>query len=46
LIHPDDLEKHTDGWSIKTGNKHRLEIPLKNKAGDYRWFVLGNTVTV
>ena len=41
VLHPDDLERVNIGLqqSIKTGNVFAGEFRLKNKAGQFRWFI-------
>ncbi|MBA4853004.1 ATP-binding protein [Emticicia sp. BO119] len=38
-LHPDDYEKMAKTWnhSLNTGNIYKIELRLKNKAGEYRW---------
>ena len=41
LIHPDDRDRVRKKWekSIKTGNNLKVEYRLKNKSGNYKWFL-------
>ncbi|WP_017730276.1 PAS domain S-box protein [Nafulsella turpanensis] len=40
-IHPDDLEQAVQGWkhSVETQEEYRTEYRIRNKEGEYRWFL-------
>nr|WP_295922638.1 ATP-binding protein [uncultured Dyadobacter sp.] len=39
IVHPADYRAVTESWlhSLETGSPHRMEVRLKNTAGEYRW---------
>lgn len=41
-IHPEDLDKTVKAWTanLKTGNPYQIEFRLKDKTGDYRWWLV------
>ena len=42
-VHPDELESLMDKWknSLMTGENYKIEVRLKSKTGEYRWFYGG-----
>ncbi|MGB7415239.1 MAG: PAS domain-containing protein, partial [Thermosynechococcaceae cyanobacterium] len=46
-LHPDDLQKATDGWkqSVQSGEPYEIEYRFRSKEGEYRWF-LGRALPV
>ena len=47
VVHPDDLAPASTAWerAARTGETYEVELRLKAKSGDYRWF-LGRAVPI
>ncbi len=42
MIHPDDRDQVVDGWqqAVKEGKDYEVELRLREKDGDYCWFLM------